>query len=755
MSPFFSLVPNLLLILIPALSMRAFSEEKRSKTLDLLLTRPIGLWRIVANKILAVWIVVALAFILTLGSFITIFIYALPMGNVDTGAIIGSYAGMLCFSLTLIAFSVLMSALTSNQVIAFISSVIACATLYYGFDLSATLIPKGYLQVFVESLGLRVHVHAMQRGVIDSCDLLVMLSYTFVFYLLTWVVLSVKSNRKLLLAAFMAIVVVNVFGTFCHFRWDLTAEKRYTISKQTRDLIQQLDQPVNMELYLSGDINAGFTRLKQATTDLIHDLDAFAPRRINLQVIDPYHPDQTELLKSLENESIRGVSVNERDRAGKLTHKVLYPWLKIRYGERELSVSLLVHHPEKSGEENLNASIENLEYQIAKSIHTLTQTEEKKIAFLEGHGELPEELLKDISDRLSEYYRIDRGQISGRHGELDEYEVVVIAGAQSPFSEQEKYIIDQYLMQGGKLLLCINGVTLDLQKLTTYGESPSMVNELNLEDMLFTYGIRVNPVLIQDMQCLQVPVNIKEENKKKEVRNIPWFYAPILTPNPQHPVTKDILHVKSEFASTLEFTGVQTEIQKTPLLYTSDYTKEIEVPYMVTFNNDIQDIDMKTFNKKRLPVAALLEGSFSSVFNLRSVPEGIAQPKASLTQSKKTGIIVIASEDIIMNEVSEKNNTIQYFPVGYDKYSQITFGNAPFITNAVNYLTDDADLMLLYNKQWKLRLLDTTKINASGYHILSLNILLPVVVVLVIYLIILLIRKKRYLSGQPHQNKFL
>ena len=745
MAPFFTLAHVLLLILIPALSMKTFAEEKHSKTMDLLLTRPVSLWRIIANKIIAIGVVVASALLLSFTSVYTLYIYALPAGNIDLAAIAGSYLGILCFALTLIGLSVFTSSLTSNQIVAFILAAVGSIGLYYGFELLASLSASGKTQLLIKNYGLYAHIVSMQRGVINSQNLLILFSYAFLFYFLTELVLSVKKNPRRLLCFLLLVAGINMLGNIVSFRWDLTAEKRYSTGTQTHAILKQLEKPVDIQLYLDGDLNVGFARLQRAAIDLITDMAAIAPQSIRLHIIDP-HAASPDLQKQLQAEGIQGILVNEKESAGKSTQKVVYPWIKIHYDEREMPISILVHHPEKSGEENLNASIENLEYRIVKGLNDLTQNRyNRKIAFLEGHAELPEDAVKDITDKLSQYYQVDRGRLSGQVGELNSYQAIIIAGAQTPFSEAEKYEIDQYLMQGGRLLWCVNGVVLDYRQLAATGESPTMANELNLEDMLFMYGIRINPLLVQDLQCLSLPVMVKTEGATDAMQALPWFYAPLLTPNRKHPITKDILHVKSEFVSTLDFVGTQPSINKTPLLYTSEYTQEVKIPQMVSFSSTSQQPDMQLFNKQSLMVAALLEGSFPSVFTLRKTPDAITNAQPFEKQSRHTKIIVVASEDIIRNDFSElQSGEIQYYPLGYDKHSQITLGNADFILNAINYLTDDAGLMPLRNKQWQLRLLDRKKANEATLPIFLLNIVFPITLIAAVFLRIIFFRKRKY-----------
>ncbi len=736
---FFSLVPVLLVVLIPGLSGRAFADEKNKGNLDVLLTRPVSLWRITGVKFLAIFLVVLLALLLTFVYVISLYWTAMPVGNIDRGAIIGSYLGMIFLSVAFIFVAVFASSLTSGQVTAFILSLVGCVGLYYGFELLSGLFSSGKSQLFIRQWGIYSHVTSMQRGVLDSRDVIALLSIGALFYLLTVYVLSVYKNKRNLIPGITILLFINLIGLFAHFRLDLTTEKRYTISTQSKRILTSLEKPLQVEVYLSGDLNAGFTRLKQATIDMLSEFEQIAPGMIDVHIIDPYEPENKEILAGLNENGMPGIAVNERNKEGKIVQKVVFPWVMIKSDGVEIPTSILVHQKGKSGEENLNASIENLEYQLISGIYASTHPEGRKVAFIEGHGELDENMTGDISDALSVYYQVDRGELTKDFSTLKKYEVIVIAGTQYPFAEWEKFMLDQYLMQGGKILFLINGVRLQLDLLATTGESPSMANEIKLDDLLFTYGVRINPVLIQDAHCLTIPVQTGSDDTNGDFKPLPWYYAPILNPSPDHPVTKDVMYVKSEFVSSLSFVGNQPEITKTPLLASSEYAHIVQVPEMVTLASSEEIPDLSYFNEKDLPVAALLEGRFSSLFYRRPVPEGLQMGEV-LTQSIPTKIIVIGSDEIIRNEVVNG----QQIPLGYDSYSGIRFGNKDFLVNAINYLTDDANLMSVKNKHLKIRLLDNVKIEQYGKLLAYINILVPVSIALILFILLQFSRKKKY-----------
>ncbi|MDR2627239.1 MAG: gliding motility-associated ABC transporter substrate-binding protein GldG [Dysgonamonadaceae bacterium] len=741
---FFSLAPVVLMVLIPAFSSGLFSEEKKRQTLEVLLTRPIRVSSIIAAKTTATFLIVSTAFVLSLSHLLTISYYAVPQGNMDWGAVGSSYTGMLLLAWTFVSIAVCASALTANQAIAFILALIGCTGYYYGFELLSTLFSSGKIQLFIKQMGLYSHVVSMQRGVVDSRDLVALLSVSAVFFFLTCHILSVKKNRKILLGGILSLLLLNILSAAFYFRWDLTSEKRYTISNQSKSVLKHSGKSLTFEIYLAGDLNAGFTRLKQATIDMLSEFSLLSPGKIHVHVTDPYQAKESDFISRLNEEGIRGIAVNERDRAGKITQKTVFPWLKITDGEETIPVSLLIHTPYQSGEKNLNASIENLEYQLIRNISYLTEKKLRKIAFLEGHAELPEPEVGDITEALSHYYQVDRGQLTNDMHQLSAYECVIIAGAQMPFSEQEKFILDQYLMKGGRLLFLINGVKLLPNKLAREGQTPTIVNDINLDDMLFTYGIRINPVLVEDRQCLTIPVKTNITEGDGEFKPIPWYLAPILYPALDHPVTRHIMLVKSEFASSLTFVGKQTKIRSIPLLSTSGNSHIIQAPEMIDLRSTEENKESGYFREQSIMIAALLEGTFTSVFDHRSVPEGINALEI-IRESVPAKIIVTGSEAIIRNETERTASGNKYLPAGYDKYMDVQFGNRDFLINAVNYLTDRQRWMNLKNKHLKIRLLDRERLMQSGYLLTVVNITVPIILVLGLFFIHRWVGREKYI----------
>lgn len=313
---------------------------------------------------------------------------------------------------------------------------------------------------------------------------------------------------------------MNIVAYCFVVRYDLTDDKRYSLHDTTRSLLKDLDGELTATLYLDGEINAGFQRLRQATLDFLAECDIYAPCRLRAAEEQDY--------KQLEKAGITPIVIHEREKDGRTAQTTVWPYLQLQYNGRTALVSLLCNNRSLSGEENLNRSIETIEYQVAEAIHHLTQDETAKIAFLEGHGELPEQNVLDITMALSRYFQVDRGTLGNDASVLNDYQAVVIADPQQAFSETDKYILDSYVQQGGNILWLLNGVQFSNDILSSHGFTPAIQLDLNLTDMLFRYGVKILPALIQDQQCAVIPVDVSANEEQPNYQPLPWYYAPVL-----------------------------------------------------------------------------------------------------------------------------------------------------------------------------------------------------------------------------------
>ncbi|MDD4968744.1 MAG: gliding motility-associated ABC transporter substrate-binding protein GldG [Paludibacter sp.] len=556
--------------------------------------------------------------------------------------------------------------------------------------------------------------------------------------------MKIIKRRELLF--FSCLILLILISYFFFFRIDLTSDKRYSISEQTKSLMGKADSPLKVVVYLDGDLNPGFQRLKKSTAELLDELSVYSDQNIDIEYENPSladSPDQREKkYAELQSRGLAPTAVYERDKEGKSIQKVIFPWIELTYKGKKIQVCLLKNILGNSGDENLNISIENLEFEITDGIRRLVNTEVSKIAFLEGHGELSESETYDISKTLSKYFQIDRGIIATNATILDNYKAIIIAKPTKPFSESDKFVIDQYIMHGGRVLWLIDGVRVSKENLSVSGLSPAIELDLNLNDQLFRYGVRINPVLLQDVQCASVPVNIAPANATPQFEPSPWYFAPLLLTSPEHPVTRNITEVRSEFCSGIDIVGDNKQVKSQLLLATSDNTHIMAAPTTIDLSQKIKPNDKAYFNVGYVPVAVAMEGNFESDFANRMIPAGLTNTLPVRKQSFKTRQIVVADGDIIRNETSLKDSTS--VPLGFDRYMNQQFGNKDFILNAVLYLADDDGWMQLRSRTMKLRLLNKKITNEDRITWQLVNVIIPIGLLLIFGIGYQVIRKRKY-----------
>lgn len=540
-----------------------------------------------------------------------------------------------------------------------------------------------------------------------------------------------------------AILVLGLCGALLalshirRVRWDLTDDRHYSLSEATKTLLKQTNAPIEVTLLLDGDLNAGFTRLKKATEELMDEMSVYADLSLTLP-----SREGTELQDSL---GLRPIVIHEREQNGKTAQTTIYPYALISYKGRGAVVTLLKNTRGLSGEENLNNSIEQLEYAFAEALHRLQQTELPRIAIIEGHGEPDERYVLDLEQTLSQYFYVDRGAIIiPEQGVdvhlLDGYKAIIIANPQTAFSDIERFIIDQYIMRGGTVLWVVNGVRFSNDVLQSDGFTPIIPLDLGITDMLFRYGIRVNPALVQDLQCMTIPVNVSEDPQTPNLQPFPWTYAPLLLTSNSSPITRNTGQVMSTFVSPIDAVGGEDGIDKRVLLATSTATRVTATPGEVNLN-DLQP-DLEAFRYQYVPVAVSLEGTFNSAFAHRMMPDSIVSDEPIRKQSVVTRQVVVGSGSIIMNEV-ERN---QVLPMGYDRYNQIQFSNRDFIANVLLWLTDSEGLIQLREKTVALRLLNDKRAHDERARVQAISTISPIAILALLGGVIWIIRKRKYAS---------
>lgn len=522
------------------------------------------------------------------------------------------------------------------------------------------------------------------------------------------------SRYKGYIVVLLLLILTNLLAHWFVCRWDMTDDKRYSLSQCTQQLVHKAGA-ITITCYLNGELNSGFRRLERATREMAEEMDVYG--------------DVTYRNIGYEGDRLQPTIIHERTQNGKTAQTTVYPYAEITANGRHTIVPLLTNQRGHSGEENLNLSIENLEYTLAEAIQSLSRAETQRIAFLEGHDELDERHVWDVCESLSRYFQIDRGILGDDARILDPYKVVVIADPQTPFSETDKYVLDQYLARGGRILWLINGVRLSTDYLSSEGFTPVIALDLNLQDMLYQYGVRIEPVLVSDVQCLPIPVNVSADEQQPNYQPMPWYYAPLLLTSQVSPITRNLGQVSSTFVSAISTVG-EDSIRKEVLLATSDASRITGVPAEL----DLGDMnpDLSQFGHQYVPVAMALEGKFRY--------RNGHSPLRESFERKSTKQIVVAGGSVIRNEIQKG----QILPAGYDRYSGMQFANRDFITNAVLYLADDEGLIGLRQKEVALRLLNDKRAHENRQLVQMVSILVPVALLALVGGVILIVRRKKY-----------
>ena len=733
----FSLAPWLFLFLIPAITMRTFSDEYRLGTVEILRTRPIHPYSIVVSKYLASLIIALISLFFTLFYLFAVCYLGTPFANIDLGGFFGSFIGLIFLACLYTAIGIFFSSLSDNPIISFVGSAFLCFVFYYGFEMLSFIPTNVNVKDFISSMGIAYHYDSMSRGVIDFSDIWYFITISQFFLLITFR----KRFSLRLLGVSLALIMTNLLVSNVVWRLDLTAEKRHSISESTKNLLENQENGVKVDVYLDGDMNVGFLRLKKSVAYLLDEMDRYAAVGLNVEFSDPLKEATSEktrnqIMAKMQRKGLQPTMVHDYDNSGNTLQKVIFPWAVFFHAGDTITVPLLQNIAGRSGDENLNSSIENLEYAFTDALRILTQKEVVKVAFLEGHGEAEEHFVYSLTEGLSRYYQVDRGVLGSDPNILNDYKVVIIAEPQTAFSESDKYILDQYIMRGGRVIWLLDGVA-------TNGEV-GKPNDLNLTDQLFTYGVRIQPMMLLDIQCATVPINTSLEGQEPNFAPMPWYYSPLLMTLPSHAITRNIAPVKAEFSSYVEKVGENDSVSGTVLLCSSSKTALEKAPMQLSA--DIVNLSPESpyFAYSYMPVAVLLEGKFKSVYANRLAPEGVVTAGVKpIKQSENTKMIVVADGSIALNSLQGFASGYEPLPLGYDKYMKVQFGNNDFMLNAVNYLADDGDWMQLRNKKISLRMLDKEKVAKNGDFWKWFCMTVPVLLLIIISLIFQFVRKNQ------------
>jgi ABC-2 type transport system permease protein len=539
-----------------------------------------------------------------------------------------------------------------------------------------------------------------------------------------------KSKRMgdlLILAnGFALIVLLNVLAYFYFFRIDLTEEQRFSIKPATKKLLQRLEEPVYIEVFLAGELNPSFTRFQKSIRETLEEFRIYSDNKVRFTFTDPAtavgEKARNEFMQDLASRGVQPRNVIDT-RDGQRVEKIIFPGALVSYGGFEKGVQLLKGNSASGSENFINQSIEGVEYELANAIYTLSNDDRKYIGLVQGHGELDSLEIASFKRALSEQYEVSKVRLSSET-QLPVFDALIVAKPRTSFSERDKFLLDQYLMQGGKLLFLVDRLeaTMDSASQQDYFAFPY---NLNLDDQFFKYGLRLNVDLIQDRASALYPVVTGSTGGKPQMQLMEWPFFPLVNRYSKHAITQNLDAVVTKFVSSIDTVRAEG-IKKTPFMYSSQYARTLTTPVKVNINDVRKNVNPESFSQPFIPIGYLLEGSFTSLYKNRFVPEG-ATTTTVLNESKKTKMVVIADGDLARNEVNPKSG--QPLQLGFDPFSNYTFANEELLLNAVGWLVNEDGLLTARTKEVKIRPLEKERVRNERVKWQIINLVLPLLLI--------------------------
>ena len=544
-------------------------------------------------------------------------------------------------------------------------------------------------------------------------------------------------NKKLKnsLLLFISLVVVNVCTQSVYKRIDLTADQHFTLSEASKEIISKVNEPLFITVYLDGEFPSEFKRLQLETRQHLEELAA-ENAHIKIKFESPDQQGDVLIKRGMIPSKL---TVEE---AGKLSEAIIFPWAEISYQKKSTSVSLLSNTTLSSQEEQLQNAIENLEYRFSNAINLITKTTQKRVAVITGNGELQDLYLYSFLSEVAKKYRLAKFTLDSVSEtpqqtlkDLNSLDLAIIAKPTEQFTAKEKFTLDQFITNGGKTLWMIDNVQADLDSLMANGKMLAYPRDLNLTDLLFTYGVRINTTLIKDLYAAKIPLATGNIGNQPQFQNLEWLYHPLVRGNKNHAITKNISPVRLQFASPID--TLKNDIKKTPLLVSSLLTQKIGTPNFIELTSIADKILETDYQSGNQLFAVLLEGNFNSAYKNRVKPFQTNLYKEQATNNK---MIVIADGDIGKNQILKE----QPFDLNKDKWTRQQFGNKDFLLNAVDYLLDDTGIIDLRNKTLQINLLDKQKASKERLFWQFLNVILPLIVLFVFGIVFNFLRYRKY-----------
>ncbi|RDI55045.1 gliding motility-associated ABC transporter substrate-binding protein GldG [Flavobacterium glaciei] len=556
---------------------------------------------------------------------------------------------------------------------------------------------------------------------------------------------SKKNNLKSVLIILAIVLVANIAGSSFFHRFDLTKDKRYTLSPTSLNIIKQVQNPLSIKVYMQGDLPAEFKRLQQETKQLLEEFQAYN-KNIVFEFVDPLENEDASMdnIKDLYRKGLTPINITVDDK-GKQSQAMVFPWAIAVYDNKEVNIPLLKNIMGASTTQKVIGSVQHLEYSIAEALNKITKDKQKKIAVIKGNGELQDILMAKFLLQVRESYHIGPFTLDsvaknpiGSIEALQKYDLAVIAKPTETFTDAEKQVLDQFIINGGKTLWLIDQVTAEMDSLyDSSGATLAYPKDLNLNDMFFKYGIRINPDLVKDEQGSPIKLATGEQGSATQFQEFNWKFAPQVYPNSMHPIVKNLGGIKFDFANPID--TLKNGIKKTILLESSQYSKKLGTPTEINLNIVAEETSPNDYlNKGKIPLSVLLEGKFQSMFENRVLP---FEQKTFQAAGKENKMIVISDGDLIKNQLDKNFQPVE---LGYDQRSGNLYDNKDFLINCVNYLLDDTGLINIRSKDLDLPLLDKEKVYENYTRTQILTIGLPILILILFGVVFTFLRKRKY-----------
>ncbi|WP_338407769.1 gliding motility-associated ABC transporter substrate-binding protein GldG [uncultured Flavobacterium sp.] len=554
-----------------------------------------------------------------------------------------------------------------------------------------------------------------------------------------------KSNLKTLLITIAILLVANGIGNQIFHRFDLTKDKRYTLSPTSLNIVKQAQNPLYVKIYLQGDLPAEFKRLQSEIRDLFEEFQAYN-KNIVFEFVDPLEnkDESMDNIKELYRKGLTPINITVDDK-GKQSQAMVFPWAIAIYDNKEVNIPLLKNIMGATTTQKVIGSVQHLEYSIADAINKITKDKQKKVAIIKGNGELQDIQIAKFLMQVRESYHIGPFTLdsvsnnpTGSLEALEKYDLAIIAKPTETFTDAEKQVLDQYIIKGGKTLWLVDQVNMEMDSLyNSSGSTLAFPRDLNLNDMFFKYGFRINSELVKDEQGSQIKLATGDQGSATQYQEFIWKFAPQVYPESKHPIVKNLGGIKFDFANSID--TLKNGIKKTVLLQSSQYSRKIGSPAEINLNMVAEETTQSDyFNKGNIPLSVLLEGSFHSVFENRVLP---FEQKTFEAKGKDSKMIVISDGDLIRNQLDKNFQPVE---LGYDQRSGNLYDNKDFLMNCVNYLLDDNGLINIRSKDLELPLLDKEKVYLNYSFIQFLTIGLPILILMLFGALFSVLRKRKY-----------